>query len=66
MRIRKKSWEEKELSTNGHIVHNAEEYKGNGKNISAMTILYTPRSDAERASLYLRTRLSILTSILSA
>ena len=31
MRIRKKSWEEKELSTNGHIVHNAEEYKGKWK-----------------------------------
>ena len=28
MRIRKKSWEDKELSTNEHLVHCPEEYKG--------------------------------------
>lgn len=28
MRIRKKSWEAEELSTNEHLVHNPEEYKG--------------------------------------
>ena len=28
MRIRKKSWEENELTTNEHLVHNPEDYKG--------------------------------------
>ena len=28
MRIRKKSWEDKELSTNEHLVHEPEKYKG--------------------------------------
>ena len=31
MRIRKKSWEDKELSTNEHLVHCPEEYKGKWK-----------------------------------
>lgn len=31
MRIRKKSWEDKELSTNKHLVHCPEEYKGKWK-----------------------------------
>ena len=28
MRIRKKSWEENVLTTNEHLVHNPEDYKG--------------------------------------
>ena len=28
MRIRKKSWEDKELSTNKNLVHEPEKYKG--------------------------------------
>ena len=36
MRIRKKSWEDKELSTNEHLVHCPEEYKGKWKDVLAV------------------------------